>query len=57
MDRNELLNVLRNPFGKSETECKKARLQAADYIEFLHDAYVNMRDFAEENGLDTMTRN
>ena len=57
MDRDELLNILRNPYGRSETECREARLQAANDIEILQKAYLNMRDFAEKNSLDTMSRN
>ena len=36
MDTNYILNVLRNPYGKSEEEIKAARLTAADTIEEYH---------------------
>jgi hypothetical protein len=53
MSVNMILHILRNPYGYSEKEQKQARLAAADKIEEFQDAYLNMRKFAEDNGLDT----
>lgn len=55
LSEKEVLHVLRNPFGHSQTKVRQARLQACDMIESYQDAYLNMRHFAEENGLDTAT--
>lgn len=51
-----ILSILRNPWGRTEEEKKEARLAAADKIEELWDAYVNMKKFAEDSGLDTVTK-
>lgn len=56
-DENHVLHVLRNPFGFSYGEVRAARLRGADLIERYRNAYINMRDFAEANGLDTKARN
>lgn len=52
MKINEILHILRNPYGKSEKQKLEARLSAADKIEELLDAYLNMKKFAEDNGLN-----
>jgi hypothetical protein len=52
--RNEILHILRNPHGHSEDEIRKARLDAADEIENLMDAYQNMKAWAEKNGVNTL---
>jgi hypothetical protein len=54
--RHEILHILRNPFGHSQEEIRQAQLDAADEIENLLDAYVNMRDWARANGVDTTAR-
>lgn len=51
-----VLHVLRNPYGKSGSDVKNARLYAAKLIEQFREAYLNMREFAEASGLDTATR-
>lgn len=51
-----VLHMLRNPHGFKEAELRRARLEAADRLEALQDAYLNMRQWAEQNGLDTMAR-
>ena len=33
MDTNEMLHILRNPFGHSEDDVRTARLKAADHVE------------------------
>lgn len=48
-----VLHVLRNPYGRSSEEVRWARLAACDLIEDLQSAFLNMRDFAADNGLDT----
>jgi hypothetical protein len=56
-DVSHVLHVLRNPFGFSSDEVRSVRLKAAELIERYRDAYTNMREFAEANGLDTTARN
>lgn len=51
-----ILHILRNPYGKSDKQISDTRLAAADKIEELHDAYLNMKKFAKSKGLDTATR-
>jgi len=53
MKTEEILHILRNPYGKTECEIKSAQIEACDKIESLQSAYINMRDFANDNGLDT----
>jgi hypothetical protein len=53
---DKVLHMLRNPHGFKEEELRRARLEAADRLEGLQDAYLNMRQWAEQNGLDTMAR-
>lgn len=50
------MHILRNPFGWDTEERRRAADDACKAIESLHDAYENMRKFAEENGLDTVCR-
>jgi hypothetical protein len=54
MKRDLILHILRNPYGWPEEKVAEARLAAADEIEKLQDAYTNMRDWAESNGVDTL---
>ena len=56
MTRNEAIHILRNPHGYSEERIREARLKACDEIEALEEAYNNMRDWAEKNGVDTVAR-
>jgi predicted DNA-binding protein (UPF0278 family) len=53
--RNEILHILRNPYGHSQEEIRQAQLDSADEIENLIDAYENMKAWAETNGVDTLT--
>lgn len=57
MKRHDILHILRNPYGRSSEEIRQAQLAACDEIESLQDAYLNMRDWAEKNGVDTAARN
>lgn len=54
---NEILHILRNPYGKTSEEIKEAQIDACKRIEDYHDAYENMKEFAKENGLDTVAYN
>lgn len=56
MTRNEAIHILRNPNGHSHEQQREAALKACDEIEALEDAYNNMRDWAEKNGVDTVAR-
>jgi hypothetical protein len=56
-DEDHVLHVLRNPFDFSDDEVRAARIKGAELIERYRDAYLNMRQFAEANGLDTVARN
>lgn len=53
MDVQTVLHILRNPWGKSEETVHHARLRAAGLIEHYVSAYENIRDWAEQNGVDT----
>lgn len=57
MTRAECIHILRNPWGHSAEEIKRAQIKACDEIEHLEQAYNNMRDWAEKNGVDTVCRN
>jgi len=57
MKTDEILHILRNPYGWNDTEIRQVALDAADEIERWKDAFENMRDWAEKNGLDIMTHN
>lgn len=50
------LHVCRNPYGWDEDTVRECLLYICDRVEEYRDAYLNMREFAEENGLDTMVR-
>ncbi len=54
---DEILHVLRNPYGYTETQIREVMFDAADEIERWKGAFENMRDWAIENGLDVTTRN
>ena len=51
-----ILHILRNPYGHTAEEIRQAQLDAAEAIENGLEAYWNMRDWAEANGVDTMAR-
>ena len=51
------IRILRNPYGFSREEIKAAQLKACDFIEMFQSAYENMRDWAEENGVDNAAKN
>jgi hypothetical protein len=53
---NSVLHILRNPHGHSYDTQRAVRLEAADRMEELQNAYLNMRQWAEQNGLDTRCR-
>jgi hypothetical protein len=57
MTRDFCLHILRNSWGYTQEEIKEAQLFACDEIEHLEKAYLNMRDWAEQNGVDTVCRN
>ena len=54
---NELLHILRNPYGHTDEEKRKVMFEAADEIERWEGAFKNMQQWAEQNGLDTTTKN
>ena len=55
MNENEVLNILRNPYGVSKQDKEDARLIGADLIEHYKEAYINMKEWAEENGINITT--
>ena len=55
MTEQKVIHILRNPYAHSEDEIITAGREAASLIEKYKDAYINMREFAESNGLDTVT--
>jgi len=57
MTESKSLSICRNPHGFSEDEVREARLTVCDKMESYKNAYLNMREFAESKGLDTMARN
>ena len=57
MTRDECLDILRNPFMHSAQRRREAEIQACLEIKGLEDAYNNMRDWAQKNGVDTFARN
>ncbi len=57
MDIKTAIHILRNPYSWSPVELKEARFLAADELEKWADAYKNLLQWAEENGLDTTTYN
>lgn len=54
-ETQRVLHILRNPYGYSATEIRQMQIKACNLIERYQDAYLNMRKFAEDNGLDTTT--
>ena len=57
MKTNEIIHILRNPYGYHTEKLRIVALAAATEIERWKDAFENMRDWAEKNGLDIMTYN
>ena len=55
MKTNEILHILRNPYGYSNEKVREIAYLAADEIERWKDAYDNLQKFAEKRGLDTAT--
>lgn len=53
LSQNEVLHILRNPYGHSEDEIVSARLTAADMIEEDKKWAADILKWCEENGLDT----
>lgn len=53
MTKDRCIHILRNPHGHEAAEIREAQLKACDEIEALEAAYINMRDWAEKNGVDT----
>ena len=54
MTRAACIHILRNPYGHSSDDIRSAQLKACEEIEALENAYNNMRDWAEKNGVDTV---
>jgi hypothetical protein len=48
------IHILRNPYGFSKAEIKAAQLKACNEIELWKEAYLNMKEWAKENGVDIM---
>lgn len=55
MTEQEALHIVRNPWGHSDQEQRRAALKIAILVERYRNAYENLREFAEQNGLDTTT--
>ena len=57
LQTSDVLHILRNPYGWSKEQIKRAQLQACEEIENWKEAYDNLRQWCHENGLDTKTYN
>jgi len=53
IDHSFAVHVLRNPYGWDDKTVRACRLFACEKLESYKDAIENLREFAEENGLDT----
>ena len=53
MNEDRAMRVCRDPYGHAPGTIKEARHVVCRRLEAYRDAYQNMRDFAEESGLDT----
>ena len=53
---HKVKHILRNPYGHSAEEIRDMQLKACDLLDRWEEAYLNMRKFAEDNGLDTVAR-
>lgn len=56
MTENDALHIVRNPWGHSEQQKRLAALTCADLAEGYKSAYLNMKEFAEASGLNTVAR-
>ena len=56
MTEDRAVHICRNPHGWSRAQQEEARLFICDRLDSWRNAYKNMRDFAEANGLDIVTR-
>jgi len=54
IDDDFALHVCRNPYGWGDETMRKCRLYVCEMMERYKEAAINYREFAEENGLDTM---
>ena len=55
MTEHTALHICRSPYGHTAAERREARLKVCELMESYKDAYLNMRQFAEDSGLDTTT--
>lgn len=53
----KILKDLRSPDTLTMIELRELLRHAADRLEAIQAAYINMREFAEQSGLDTAARN
>lgn len=53
MDEKTAVHICRNPHGHSIDEQREASNTVCDRLESTRESYLNMREFAEDNGLDT----
>jgi hypothetical protein len=53
MKIEQALGIVRNPWGQPDDVIREARLKVCDAYEDMKQAYENMRDWAEHNGVDT----
>lgn len=53
----DTIHYLRNSYGQSDEERTETRIRAANLIEMFMDAYLNMRNWAENSGLETASKN
>jgi len=56
MKDHKILTILRNPYGFTDSEKKKAYLAAANRIENLVFIYENMKTWGLDNGLDMIPK-
>lgn len=54
MTEHEALHICRNPYGHPQHKLREACLTVCDRLESWKGAYLNMRQFAEDSGLDTV---
>jgi hypothetical protein len=53
LQTSEILHILRNPYGWRRDQVAQAQLQACDEIERWKNAYENLCQWCQENGLET----
>lgn len=56
IDHSFAIHVLRNPYGWDDDAVRACRIFACDKLESYGDALINLREFAEESGLNTAAR-